>query len=98
MGQRAEQKERGKEQGQGAGGQEREQETADGSAAVIKSILRCYRLPIALLPDFSYSDRKATIGSTLVARRAGIKHAIKATTIKRIETAVKVNASVGETP
>ena len=55
-------------------------------------------LPTAAAARSSYSVLSATMGSTLVARRAGITQAINATTVKRIETATNVNASVGDTP
>jgi hypothetical protein len=45
-----------------------------------------------------YSYLSATRGSTLVARRAGIRHATKATSSKTIGTATKVAMSVGVTP
>ena len=48
-------------------------------------------------PRELHSYRSATSGSTLVARRAGMKQASKATTIKITETATKVARSVGTT-
>src|SRR5579875_2493514 len=46
----------------------------------------------------NHSERSATIGSTLVARRAGIEVARKATAINTKATAAKVPRSVGWTP
>src|SRR5437660_11248969 len=49
--------------------------------------------------DFDcYSCRSATIGSTRVARRAGMWHATRATTAKSSPTEVNVIASVSLTP
>ena len=45
-----------------------------------------------------YSYRKATIGSTLAARRAGSQQAIKATTINSTTMTLNVSGSVGLTP
>ena len=53
---------------------------------------------IHLLTLQLYSDLNATIGSTRVARRAGIKQADTETNIKTIDTPAKVSGSVGETP
>lgn len=46
----------------------------------------------------TYSARSATIGSTRVARRAGMRQANNATTNSTIETPVNVSGSVGEMP
>src|SRR5215472_13364809 len=46
----------------------------------------------------SYSSRSATIGSTVVARRAGIAVAANATAASSKTTAPKVRASVALTP
>src|SRR5438876_7574994 len=46
----------------------------------------------------SYSYRRATSGSTCVARRAGSKHATKPTATTMTTTMLKVNGSVAETP
>jgi len=46
----------------------------------------------------SYSDRRATAGSTRAARRAGITHAVRATAANRRAIAPKVTGSVAETP
>jgi protein SCO1/2 len=46
----------------------------------------------------TYSARSATIGSTRVARRAGMRHANSATPSNTIETPVNVSGSVGEIP
>src|SRR6185369_16794604 len=46
----------------------------------------------------AHSVLSAIIGSTWVARRAGIKHASSATTSSTIETPVNVSGSVADTP
>src|SRR5258708_38726078 len=46
----------------------------------------------------SYSYLSATIGSTLVARRAGIEHANRATPVSTIGTITNVNGSAAFTP
>src|SRR6185503_16978399 len=48
--------------------------------------------------DFCYSNLNATSGSTLVARRAGMQHAIKATMMRPSATVTYVTASVAVTP
>lgn len=45
-----------------------------------------------------YSYLNATIGSTLIARRAGMKLAARATPVRRTDTTPKVSASVALTP
>src|ERR1700729_3099051 len=45
-----------------------------------------------------YSWRRATIGSTRMARQAGITQASKATVVRRIATAEYVSGSVERTP
>src|SRR6476620_6031085 len=45
-----------------------------------------------------YSLLNATIGSTRVARRAGIRQASNATTNNTIDTPANVSGSVGDTP
>src|SRR5215468_513932 len=46
----------------------------------------------------NYSHRRAAIGSTFVARRAGIQQASKATTVSSDEIETKVSGSVALTP
>ena len=46
----------------------------------------------------SYSWRSAIIGSTLMARRAGMQQAATATSVSETATAAKVSGSVGLTP
>lgn len=46
----------------------------------------------------THSARIATAGSTLVARRAGNRLAIRATATRAIGTSMQVTASVGATP
>src|SRR5215510_14772913 len=50
------------------------------------------------LPATDYSYLRATIGSTFVARRAGMKLASNAIVARRIETMTKVTGSVALTP
>jgi hypothetical protein len=45
-----------------------------------------------------YSYRSATIGSTLIARRAGIRHARKALSTSSADAPANVLASVAATP
>jgi hypothetical protein len=56
------------------------------------SVTKLCRLQAAL-PTFHHSCRSATIGSTLVARRAGSQQANSATTVNNEVTATKVHGS-----
>src|SRR5690242_1342867 len=74
-------------------------ERTDGVAQVLEQRLHV-RLPRFGVrgPRFpSYSDRSATIGSTLVARRAGHHVAASATATSSTAVAAKVTASLGAT-
>ncbi len=51
-----------------------------------------------LVAGFRYSYLKAVIGSTLVALRAGTRHATSVTTPTISDTITKVNKSVGLIP
>ena len=55
-------------------------------------------VPVAsLTTDHIYSYLNATVGSTVMARRVGIRHATSATTVKATVTRMKVSGSVGLT-
>src|ERR1043165_8314836 len=58
---------------------------------------QCFALPNVSRRRLSYSYRKATIGSTLVARRAGKYDASRATARRMRATAPKVRGSVALT-
>jgi hypothetical protein len=49
-------------------------------------------------PQCPHSYLNATNGSTFVARRAGIKHAIRATVARSTPIATNVKGSLGSTP
>jgi hypothetical protein len=61
--------------------------------------LSCRQKKKARIPvDWSHSVLSATIGSTLVARRAGTRHAAMATSVRMIGAMTSVAGSVASTP
>ena len=70
----------------------------EGDASFHDAAASKYTSPENLRLAKFHSALSATIGSTRVARRAGMRHANNATTKSTIETPVNVSGSVGEMP